>query len=379
MPAQDDLVTAADGTKYTQAQLDSLRQTEDFVTASLLIAQPGGALYSTMGHAAIRMQCPVFDLDYVFSYESEDQTEKVLSFLMGRLHMGLFPIPLDEYLETYAVDNREVRSYKINLTPQMKQELWRVLDDHVSVGGNLPYDYVKRGCAISCLHLLNEVLGEGRIRYAEWPEKYYRLNRRELAAEIMCPYPWSKFVIVTLVGAEYDHDCSMQEKLIIPTDLADVWSRATLDGKPLLEAPTILLPGAMKPKKVWFTPMLLAILLLLLTIINCYWQSKYIDWIFVWGQAFAGVFFVYLMLFSGLPCTNWYWVFIMYNPLPLLFWKWRAKWAIIYAIVLFAWGVGMQCYPHMLVEPAHIVLDVAFICMLLRQQDWPSLSRVKQA
>ena len=66
-----------------QARQDSLAITEadDFVTASILTATPSDVLYSCAGHASIRMQCPYYDLDMVYTYESEAVTDKVLTFL----------------------------------------------------------------------------------------------------------------------------------------------------------------------------------------------------------------------------------------------------------------------------------------------------------
>ena len=54
-----------------QARLDSLAITEadDFVTASVLIATPGDVLYTSFGHACIRLQCPHYDFDLVYSYD----------------------------------------------------------------------------------------------------------------------------------------------------------------------------------------------------------------------------------------------------------------------------------------------------------------------
>ena len=71
------------------------RTAEDFVTVSLLVADPGKAVYSTMGHSCLRMQCPTFGLDYCFTYESEDVTTRFLNFIAGNLYMCLFAIPTD--------------------------------------------------------------------------------------------------------------------------------------------------------------------------------------------------------------------------------------------------------------------------------------------
>ena len=44
------------------------RTAEDFVIASILISDPVEGMLSLAGHTAIRVQCPVFDLDYVYHY-----------------------------------------------------------------------------------------------------------------------------------------------------------------------------------------------------------------------------------------------------------------------------------------------------------------------
>ena len=71
------------------------RDAPDFVIASLLIMVPGDELYSCAGHAVLRMECPSFNLDFCFSYESESVREKILTYFRGKLKMGMFAVPTD--------------------------------------------------------------------------------------------------------------------------------------------------------------------------------------------------------------------------------------------------------------------------------------------
>ena len=96
------------------------RTAEDFVIASLVVADPGTVLYSVLGHACIRLQCPAFGMDYCFSYESEDVRQRVFSFLAGKLMMGLFAIPIEDYCALYREDGRGVYEYKLNLPIEKK-------------------------------------------------------------------------------------------------------------------------------------------------------------------------------------------------------------------------------------------------------------------
>ena len=98
------------------------RLAPDFVTVSLVVCDPDEVLYSTLGHAALHLQCPVFNLDYIFSYESENVRDKIWTFLKGNLKMGMFGIPTDEFLSVYQMTGRGVREYTINLSPEQEQE-----------------------------------------------------------------------------------------------------------------------------------------------------------------------------------------------------------------------------------------------------------------
>ena len=77
-----------------EQEIDSIKRAElwkdpNFVRAYYVVAEPGGALYSIFGHACLHLVCPAYDLDYFFSYESEEASKKVLTFLSGNLQMGM--------------------------------------------------------------------------------------------------------------------------------------------------------------------------------------------------------------------------------------------------------------------------------------------------
>ena len=132
---------------------------DDFVIASLLVADPGGKLYSVMGHACIRMQCPAYGLYYCLSYESEDVAHRVAEFFAGKLYMGMFAVPKEEYCASYREEGRGVYEYTLNLPIEIKRELWRILDEEMLKGCQQPYDYFHRGCAISCVRFVEQAIG----------------------------------------------------------------------------------------------------------------------------------------------------------------------------------------------------------------------------
>ena len=335
---------------------------DDFVIASILLAEPGDALYSNAGHVTIRLQCPEHQLDYVFSYESENASQRILAFLAGKLKMGMFAIPTADYLNTYRQAQRGVKEYILNMPIEAKRNLWRVCDNHMLEGANLPYDYINRGCAYSTLRILQEGLDTIPIHFGPWPEKFKTMNRRELTALQMAEgYPWSWAFLYIVCNGEINDNCSLTEKVIMPVDLIEVLSTAQISGQPALSSPTQLVPSGPVKQKTWFTPTLLALVLLLLTIVASLFRKDVMDYVLLALQSILGIITVYLVFFSDLVCTESSCLMVPFNPLPLLLWKWRHKWCLWYALAIAIWIVVVLLWPHNLTDTSFILLSVALI------------------
>lgn len=351
------------------------RTAEDFVTVWLVVCDPDEVLYSTLGHAALHLQCPIFNLDYIFSYESENVRDKIGTFLQGNLKMGMFSIPTNEFLKSYRESGRGVMEYKINLSPAQKQDLWRIMDEKVAEGANLPYDYFRRGCAKSVVHVIHETIGHGTIQYAPWSDKYTRQTMRELGCEFVKDAPWNEFVSYFLIGTPADKDYPCEQKLIVPTDLVEVWQKATFDsGEPVLDVePRILLEATHHNEGTWFTPLLVSILLLLMAFAP--WKA--VDYTLLTLYTMIGAVMTYLILLSDLPCTDWNWLIIPFNILPAIFWHWRKYWALPFAAILLIWCLVMSgefFWGHVLVDWPHIILALSFCVVLVK--DAPQFSKI---
>lgn len=357
------------------------RTAEDFVIASLVVADPGTYMFSVLGHACIRLQCPAFDMDYCFSYESEGIKNKEFDFLAGNLKMGLFAVPFEDYCVFYREEGRGVYEYKLNLPIEKKRELWRVLDEHVAEGIYHPYDYYHSGCALMAKKFVKEALGDDKIVY----DKSLYENTYS-AIEIWNKYTknalWVRFLSYFINGGnEVEKLLAGEEKLFIPIDLVRAWQKATVNGVSLLESePMVLVKGEPKIADVWFTPMVLAVLLLVLSVANLFWKWSYFDCLMLLLQTMVGCFITYLVCFSDLCCTDWNWLIIPFNPLPLIFWRWRKYWALPYVGVMVIWCVIMAAiviWGHVLVCWSHILLVVAWMLIILKQsnilQRWNSV------
>ena len=354
---------------FAQRENDSIdRLADDFVSVSLVVCNPTEVLYSTLGHAALHLQCPAYDLDYVFTYESEGVRNKIWTFLKGDLKMGMYAFPTDLFLELYRIQGRGVKEYAINLSPKQKQRLWRIMDNHVAEGANIPYDYFHRGCAKVIVQVIHEAIGKNAIHYAPWPKDFKRQTQRERVRDYITEAPWEEFFMYFLIGSEADKEYTCEQKLIIPTDLVDIWQQATFDsGKPVLDSePRILLEATRHNKGTWCTPFLVSLLLLLLA----FMPWKVIDYTLLVLYMLIGIVMTYLIVFSGLPCTQWNWLIIPFNILPAMAWPWRRYWALPYACVIVIWCLvmtGELLCGHVLVDWSHILLALSFCVILVKQ------------
>lgn len=356
-------------------EIDSLRQAElwqqpDFVRAYYVVAEPGGALYSVFGHACLHLVCPAYDLDYFFSYESEDAASRLFKFFSGNLQMGMRALKAEEYLKEFAELGRGVKEYELNLPIDVKRELWRVLDEKAMEGMALPYDFEARGCAYSCVAMLEEALGEKKIDYGTWSPRFNR-TRREIANDFAHPeYPWDFLLITSVVGFEYDRVDTIIEKLLVPTEVAEVWQNAKVDGEYLLSRDAHqLLPSVQHHQAPWFTPMMAALLILILAIIALFIKKPYVDWFILGIVTLVGAVETYLVVFSTLPCTSWHWLLIPFNILPAICWKWRHYWSLPYAVIIGLWAMCMLACPHQLVDYSMVIIALAFMITLINNRN----------
>lgn len=347
------------------------RTAEDFVIVSLVMADPGPEAYSVYGHLAIRMLCPIFNLDKCFTYNMIVHNEHpMLDFICGKLQMGMIMYETDEYCHMYAEEGRGVYEYKLNLPPNIEQELWRVLDDRVVNRPLIDFDYYHHTCAIECVRSVKEALGSLKIDYDESLFSYAPTGR-ELGKKYTDATPWVQLAFCMIAGSEVDVPLHGDKQLLMPVDVISTWQKATINGMQLLSDTSIsLVEGSSQLQKNWFTPMVLALLILCLSVANLFWNKPYFDWLMLAAQTVVGAFMMYLICFSDLCCTSWNWLIIPFNILPAIFWYWRKYWALPCACALLIWcGVmaGIILWGRWLCGWSHILLVLTWSLVLIKQ------------
>lgn len=345
------------------------RLAPDFVTVSLCVADPTDYrqdALGTSGHAFLRLQCPTFGLDYCFSYEGENVNDNLYRYLSGQTKMGMFAVPTSEYVEDYRHWNRSVHEYKLAMPAEAEQRLWEIMDNHITNGITLRQDLNKYGCAITVVKYVKKALEGTPIVYAH-DEEMERMTRREIGYRSLANHPWLRLFSMIMTDNKADKVLPIDEKLIIPADLAAVWQQATINGTPMATYIGDIVEGApLKESKPWFTPILAAILIVLITLGFAFTRYPYWDWSLMGAQALVGCVLIFLWIvmreFGGAA----YIMMALFNPLPLIFWRWRNYWALPYAIVLALGIIVLLCLPHMLIDPAFLVLALAYVVLFAK-------------
>ena len=357
------------------------RTAEDFVTVSLLISQPSDVrVYSIFGHAALRLQCPAFKLDYVFSYVSFNFDATALEYIVIRPTMGLIAIPTNQYI---AKEFRGITEYPIYLPPQVEIELWRILDENVDKGYDRPYNCVAGSCAQMVSQYINRAIATAypmdSVQTLWLGEPEYTMH--ELMNMYAQEATWQLFLINSILGSSYVDDVQMSNarKILFPEQLLALWHNTTLCGKPILSEEPIVHTTSEEMTATIIQPIHVAMLLLLLSVISLFFNNRKwiekvgngIDYTILTLQTLAGIFMMIMMWVAYLPFpkAHWNWLLIPFNILPAIFWKWREYWALPYAAVLLVWCLVMVFVPHMLVDTTHIILTWAFAIVLLKQSN----------
>lgn len=347
------------------------RLAPDFVTVSLCVADPTTSqedALGTSGHAFLRLQCPTFDLDYCFSYEGENVNDNLYRYLSGQTKMGMFAVPTGEYMEDYRQWNRSVHEYVLAMPPEAELRLWEIMDNHITNGITLRQNLNKYGCAITVVRYVKQALADIPIVYAP-DEEMEHMTRREIGYRSLANHPWLRLTSMIFTDNKADEQIPLDEKLIIPADLAQVWQQATVQGKPFATyVGNIVEDAPLDTSKPWFTPMLAAILILLITIGFAFTRYPYWDWILLGGQAIFGCVLIFLWIIMREFGGAAYIMMVLFNPLPLILWRWRKYWALPYAVLLAIGVIVLLCLPHMLMDPAYLVLALSFVVLFAKDR-----------
>lgn len=316
-----------------------LPDSSNFVTASLLVIEPGPQTVSAMGHSAIRLECPVHNLDFCFTLENNPKYS-TFAFILGKTPAHDIAVPTNEFLKEFVAEKRRVIQYELNLTLHEKQELWRAADIEFTNEGNRLFNYSYNGtdnCTSICLELIEQALIDETIVVDKMPTiltknngTYFRyMSRRS---------PWVQFLLITLGGTACDETWDMRNRMapevIIPLFEHSHFEgqqgkRAMIkgEGKVLVRGGVQIAPNPITP--VWVFGGLL-VLALIISLLQYFHVGKKLVRLFDIGLFIFQLLIASLLLttscYGSIVGTHWNWYLIPFNPLPLIIWLiWRKR------------------------------------------------------
>ena len=356
-----------------------LPDSSNFVTASLLVATPTNTIYSVFGHATLRLECPVHNLDYVFTFESDTNVGTFMTGVAGKAIAKYVAVSTSDYLREIENDKRGVTQYELNLTVEEEKELWRLLDEDMMAGGYRHFNLLFTNCLSTSIIKLQQCLqGE----YFEWgPTKFPQtLVNGELFRYSVRNYPWVEFLFVTVGGTVYD-EYSQQEYRLVPEFIVPMLQEAhfvnikTGEKRPVFTGKSeVLIKAKDIPKPSTITPTwvfgLLLLFTILLTIGEWVWKWKKLPWAFdallLTAQTLMGLLLLFVTVYSELFGSTWNWYLVVFNPIPILTWlffrkkKFYSKVWLLFIVVLVAFLVATPFMsvldtPHQMITASMLV------------------------
>lgn len=319
------VTTRLHGEEVTEVLSDS----SNFVKASMVISTPTDVIYSSLGHCAIRMECPSEHLDYCFSLETNTQAGDYLKFLNGDAEAAVRAIPTEMYLTECEKEGRGITQYEFNLTWHEKQRLWKVLDEEMMKPPHLTFNFLNTNCVMMVIIMIQDALINEHIDYGPLPS-YLTCNNGDGLRQLTESTPWYQFIYITLAGKICDEHFSMEYRMT-PQSLPEVFSKAKIIGeggsRSLLKGQATRLARQTKftqaspltPRQV-FSVLLLFVIIITLCEWTLGWKrtANVTDMVLLAVEFITGMLLCYTSLVSSLFAARWNWYLIPCNPIPLL-------------------------------------------------------------
>ncbi|MBR2493424.1 MAG: DUF4105 domain-containing protein [Paludibacteraceae bacterium] len=311
-------------TKRYKAWTQDISNTE----ISVLTCSPGDQIYSIFGHTAIRVSNPNTGLDAVVNYGLFDfnQDSFVFRFVKGETDYSCGAEHFSSFLYSYAWRGSGVKGTVLDLNDDEKERIIRVLThDLKPENSEYRYNFVYNNCATKIRDIIKFAYSG---KYESLVPSEYTF--REIIGKYAENYPWYMFSFdICLGGKEYNTLMTPEEAQFLPEHLDKAINNSLIgrDGeefKSKTRQEIHLMPKEKEIEKTLFTPMVMACILLLLSIINLFFGKKcriasniYSGTILL-TYTLIGVIVTFLMFFSEHPFTSANVNICIFNPLLII-------------------------------------------------------------
>ena len=184
---------------------------------SYITANPGNALYSAWGHAAIRVKDPQLGIDDIFNYGTFNfrDPDFYSNFVRGKLNYMLNVETYKDFHYVYTRLQRTVYEQSLNLSPGQKQQMYDFLTQNA-----LPqhkfylYDPIFDNCATRPRDVFFNMLGDSLIHPGLHEET--DITFREILDDYHGHMLWADFGIDLILGTKLDKKTTPYEQMFLP-------------------------------------------------------------------------------------------------------------------------------------------------------------------
>ena len=295
---------------------------------SVLTCSPGDEIYSIFGHTAVRVYNPNTKVDAVVNYGLFDfnQESFVYRFVKGETDYMCGVENFNTFLYSYAWRGSGVKATVLDLTDAEKERIIRVLtNDLKPQNREYRYNFAYNNCATKIRDIVNFAYS-GKCE-SLLPSEY---TFRQIIDKYAENYPWFMFSFdICLGGRDYNTLMTPEEVQFLPEHLDAALNNSLInrDGeelRPNTRQEILLTPADKTIENTLFTPIVVASILLILSIINlvlgnkCRIASNIYSGTLLFTYTIVGLLITFLIFFSDHPFTTWNMNILIFNPLLII-------------------------------------------------------------
>ncbi len=236
---------------------------------SLLTCGPGEEMYSSFGHAGVRVTDTATGSDVVYNYGTFNGFEEnfEIKFMRGKLLYYLAEESFVDFMGTYVREGRWVKEQQLLLSQsQLAAVVERLRTNLLPQNRAYKYDFLYENCATRIRDLLPNSLGTG-YKMGLAPHPQYTTFRQSID-DYLRFNPWTRLGIDMLLGRPVDKKADGKTIQYLPDFLSAGMGASTFGGNLVAAPPVELLPQTVlmeePPVNV---PMVLGVVALLLNAI----------------------------------------------------------------------------------------------------------------
>lgn len=210
---------------------------EDLVI-SLVTFSPGDDVASWWGHGSLVVRDQRLGVERLYNYGMFSFDEKMLGrYAMGRLEFWVAEASVQRTYQAYASYNRDVRIQELNLTPEQRLEISRLLADNV-----LPQnrEYLYHHYNDNCVTRLRDMIDratDGQLREAD--KAPGRMTLRDHTRRYTAVSPPMSVLLDFLMNDEIDRPITRWEEAFLPDELERQVAALQVTGADGQKAPLV--------------------------------------------------------------------------------------------------------------------------------------------